>query len=45
MNEGRGYISIAWWITFFPGLFMAVTGIGFSLLGDGLADFLRTKGR
>lgn len=45
MNEGRGYISIAWWITFFPGLFMAATGIGFSLLGDGLADFLRTKGR
>jgi peptide/nickel transport system permease protein len=45
LNEGRGYISIAWWITFFPGLFMAVTGIGFSLLGDGLADFLRTKGR
>lgn len=45
MNEGRGYINIAWWITFFPGLFMAITGIGFSLLGDGLADFLRTKGR
>lgn len=45
LNEGRGYISIAWWITFFPGLFMAVTGIGFSLIGDGLADFLRTKGR
>ncbi|WP_411676943.1 ABC transporter permease [Caproicibacter sp.] len=45
MNEGRGYINIAWWITLFPGLVMAVTGIGFSLLGDGLADFLRTKGR
>lgn len=45
MNEGRGYINIAWWITFFPGLFMAITGIGFSLLGGGLADFLRTKGR
>lgn len=45
MNEGRGYINIAWWITFFPGLCMTVTGIGFSLLGDGLADFLRTKGR
>ncbi len=45
LNEGRGYISIAWWITFFPGLFMAITGIGFSLIGDGLTDFLRTKGR
>lgn len=45
LNEGRGYISRAWWITFFPGLFMAVTGVGFSLLGDGLTDFLRAKGR
>lgn len=45
LNEGRAYISRAWWITFFPGLFMAVTGVGFSLLGDGLTDFLRAKGR
>ena len=45
LNEGRGYISRAWWITFFPGLFMAVTGVGVSLLGDGLTDFLRAKGR
>ena len=45
LNEGRGYISTAWWITFFPGLTMALTGVGFSLLGDGLSDFLRTKGR
>ncbi|MGE5630544.1 MAG: ABC transporter permease [Caulobacteraceae bacterium] len=45
MNEGKSYISYAWWITFFPGLVMAVTGIGFSLLGDGLTDFLRRKGR
>jgi peptide/nickel transport system permease protein len=45
LNEGRSYISYAWWITFFPGLCLAVTGVGFSLLGDGLTDFLRTKGR
>lgn len=45
MNEGKSYISYAWWITFFPGLVMAITGIGFSLLGDGLTDFLRRKGR
>jgi len=45
LNEGRGYISYAWWITFFPGLFLAVAGVGFSLIGDGLTDFLRTKGR
>ncbi len=45
LNEGRNYITFAWWTTFFPGLFLAVTGVGFSLLGDGLTDFLRTKGR
>lgn len=45
LNEGKSYITYAWWITFFPGLFMAITGIGFSLIGDGLTDFLRTKGR
>ena len=45
MNMGRGYISNAPWMTIFPGVFLAVAGIGFSLIGDGLTDFLRTKGR
>lgn len=45
LNEGRNFITFAWWTTFFPGLFLAVSGVGFSLLGDGLTDFLRTKGR
>lgn len=43
MNEGRAYISYGWWITFFPGLVMAITGIGFSLVGDSFADLIRTK--
>ena len=45
LNEGRSYISYAWWITLFPGLFLAFSGIGFSLLGDTLTDVLRGKGR
>ncbi|MCH3918526.1 MAG: ABC transporter permease [Spirochaetia bacterium] len=44
LNEGRSYISYAWWITLFPGLFLAFNGIGFSLLGDSLTDILRRKG-
>ena len=36
LNEGRN---------FFSGLSLAISGVGFSLLGDGLTDFLRTKGR
>ena len=45
MNMGRGYISNAPWMTIFPGVFLAIAGVGFSLLGDGMTDFLRTKGR
>jgi peptide/nickel transport system permease protein len=45
LNTGRGFISFAWWMTVFAGLFLSITGIGFSLIGDGLTDFLRTKGR
>jgi len=45
MSEGRSYIQIAPWMTIYPGIFLAATGIGFSLLGDGITDFLRTKGR
>ena len=45
MNEGRAYISYGWWITFFPGLLMAVTGIGFSMIGDSFTDMIRAKGR
>ena len=45
LSEGRSFIGVAWWMTLFPGIFMAVTGIGFSLLGDGLTDFIRAKGR
>jgi peptide/nickel transport system permease protein len=32
-------------MSFFPGLAIVVTGIGFSLLGDGLSDALRPSKR
>jgi len=43
--EGKGFISSAWWITVFPGMFFVIAGTGVSLIGDGLSDILRTKGR
>lgn len=43
--DGRAYINTAWWITAFPGLFLVIAGTGFSLVGDGLSDIIRTKGR
>ena len=45
LNEGRTYITYASWMTFFPGLVLAVTGVGLSLLGDSMTDILRRKGR
>jgi peptide/nickel transport system permease protein len=43
--DGRQYISQAWWLCTFPGLALIIAGSGFSLLGDGIADLFRTKGR
>jgi peptide/nickel transport system permease protein len=41
--DGKNFMSTAWWITVFPGVAIVLTGLGFSLLGDGLAELLRTK--
>ena len=42
---GKNYISSAWWITLFPGLFLMFAGLAFSLVGDGLSDALRSRGQ
>ena len=40
LSEGRNYLaSMPWWGVF-PGLALAVTVLGFNLLGDGLRDVL-----
>jgi peptide/nickel transport system permease protein len=45
ITEGRTYMATAWWISVFPGLAVVVTGIAFSIFGDGLADALRARRR
>lgn len=37
--DGRGYISTAWWISFFPGMMIFLTVVGFNFLGDWLRDY------
>jgi peptide/nickel transport system permease protein len=39
--EGKNFISTGWWISVFPGIAIVITGLGFSLVGDGVADLLR----
>lgn len=41
ITAARTFWATAWWMSVFPGLAIVITGIGFSLLGDGLADALR----
>jgi len=42
IQEARNFIRQAWWMPTFPGLAMIVTGIVFSVLGDGLAERLQS---
>lgn len=41
--DGKNFMATAWWISVFPGIAIVVTGLGFSLLGDGLAEVLRAR--
>ena len=43
ITEGKTYLGLQWWMVTFPGLAIVLTGIGLSLLGDGVADQLRPK--
>jgi hypothetical protein len=40
MAEGRSYVQLAFWIIFFPGLFVAMAVLSINLVGDGLRDTL-----
>ncbi len=40
LNDGREYVTIAWWITLFPGAAISLYVIAVNLLGDGLGEIL-----
>lgn len=40
LNDGRDYVTLAWWIAFFPGAAISLYVIGVNLLGDGLNEVL-----
>ena len=39
--DGKNFMTTAWWISIFPGIAIVLTGLGFSLLGDGLGGVAR----
>lgn len=43
ISGGRTFITRAWWISVFPGIVLAVTGVAISLVGKGTSEMM--KGR
>jgi len=41
----NGLLTGQWWWSFFPGLFLGITVLGFNLLGDGMRDALDPRMR
>jgi len=41
--DGQTFITVKWQLSTFPGLAVVITGLGLSLIGDGLADLLRPE--
>ena len=41
--DGKNFMTTAWWMSIFPGFAIVGAGTGFSLVGDGLAEWLRPK--
>ena len=42
--DGKNFMSTGWWIGIFPGIAIVLAGVGFSLVGDSIADLLRRRG-
>lgn len=43
VSDGRIYLMQAWWVSVFPGMAIAMTVLGYNLLGDGIRDALDPK--
>jgi peptide/nickel transport system permease protein len=43
INDGRNFITSRWELATLPGIAVALTGLSLSLIGDGLADMLRSR--
>lgn len=43
ISEGQEFLTTYWALATLPGLAVVLTGLGFALLGDGLADVLRPQ--
>ncbi|HHO76477.1 MAG TPA: ABC transporter permease [Deltaproteobacteria bacterium] len=46
LTQGQSVLGIAWWLSFFPGMAILITVLGYNLLGEGIRDAIdpRLKG-
>jgi peptide/nickel transport system permease protein len=42
VEQGQDFVTTQWWLAVFPGLAIVYLGLALSLIGDGLADLMRT---
>ncbi len=38
LTQGQAVLGIAWWLSFFPGMAILLTVLGYNLLGEGIRD-------
>ncbi len=43
ISDGQLFLTTRWWVPTLPGIAVVTTGVGLSLLGDGLADVWRLR--
>lgn len=43
LTAGKDNIMFAWWLSFFPGIAILLTALGYNMLGEGLRDVLDPK--
>jgi peptide/nickel transport system permease protein len=43
VTDARSFISRAWWLGVFPGLFIMITVLSINFLGDALRDLLDVR--
>jgi peptide/nickel transport system permease protein len=43
LSQGRGYLTVAWWISSFPGLAITLFVLSINIIGDKLRDTFDPK--
>ncbi|MDF2671694.1 MAG: peptide transporter permease [Paenibacillus sp.] len=43
LSQGRGYLTVAWWMSTFPGLAITLFVLSVNLMGDKLRDYMDPK--